>query len=94
MRTTNNLLFHTFIDLNVEVIRCSDYSNQGLKGRIVDETKNMIIIERANGKEKKLPKTACVFRFFLEDGKTMDVDGSAIAFRPVERPKKINLSKV
>jgi len=61
----------------------------GTKGRVVDETKNLIIIEKENGKEVKLPKVACTFRFMLDDGSTVDIEGKRIAFRPHERPKKV-----
>lgn len=87
MRTKNNLVYHTFIGLPVQVIRSSLRNLQGLKGKIIDETKNLLIIETSNG-EKKLPKISCTFRFFL-DGCWLDIDGKTIAFRPEERAKKL-----
>jgi ribonuclease P protein subunit POP4 len=89
MITKENLLFSTFIGLNVEIINSSQRTSVGLKGVIVDETKNLITIERADGKEVKLPKVSSTFRFTTEDGKTADVEGKDIAFRPYERPKKV-----
>ena len=89
MRTKSNILYSTFIGLAVEIANSSQRNLVGLKGRVVDETKNLIIIEKEGGKEAKLQKVACVFRFTLDDGKTIDIEGKSIAFRPHERPKKV-----
>lgn len=66
----------------------SQRSLVGLKGTIVDETKNLIVIETKE-KEVKVPKVSATFRFTLDSGETIDVEGSKIAFRPHERPKKV-----
>lgn len=87
MRTRKTLPYHTFIGLIVEVAKSSSRGLIGLRGKVVGETKNLIIIETETG-EKKIPKTGCVFRFFLNDG-PVEIKGSAIAFRPEERPKKV-----
>ena len=84
-----NLLFSTFIGLAVEIVNSSQRKLIGLKGVIVDETKNLITIEREDGKEVKVPKVSSVFRFSLDNGETIDVPGKSIAFRPHERPKKV-----
>ncbi|MFH1221750.1 MAG: ribonuclease P protein subunit [Candidatus Micrarchaeota archaeon] len=84
-----NLLFSTFIGLAIEVIGSSQRRLVGLKGKVVDETKNLLVIEKADGKEVKIPKASCQFRFTVDDG-TVAVDGSRIAFRHFERPKKVS----
>ena len=89
MRTKKNILYSTFIGLNVEIVNSSQHALIGTKGRIVDETKNLIIIEKENGKEVKLPKVGCTFRLTLDDGSTVDIEGKRVAFRPHERPKKV-----
>lgn len=86
--TKNNLLFSTFIGLHAEIINSSQRKLIGLSGEIVDETKNLIVIE-IEGLEKKIPKISSTFRFTLDDGSAMDVEGKSIAFRPYERPKKV-----
>lgn len=89
MRTRQNLLYHTFIGLDVEVINSSSRELMGKKGKIIDETKNLIVIEDAECREIRIPKAACVFHFYAEDG-ALDVDGRKIMFRPEERAKKLS----
>jgi ribonuclease P protein subunit POP4 len=94
MITKQNLLFSTFIGLSVEIVNSSQRALVGLKGAIVDETKNLIVIEvpPIDGKEARevrIPKVSSTFRFTTEDGKTTDVEGKDICFRPYERPKKV-----
>lgn len=89
MRTKNNLLLSTFIGLAVEISNSSQHGLVGLKGKVVDETKNLIVIEKQDGNEVKIPKVSSVFTFTLDDGSKMAVLGMKIAFRPEERPKKV-----
>lgn len=89
MITKQNLLYSTFIGLPVEITGSSQRSMVGLSGTIVDETKNLILIEKADGKEVKIPKASSTFRFTTEDGQKADLKGADIAFRPHERPKKV-----
>jgi ribonuclease P protein subunit POP4 len=88
MRTRNNLIYHTFIALAVEVVKSADRKLAGVRGRVVDETKNTLTLETGK-KEMKVQKVSSVFRFTLEDGGKMDVEGKSIAFRPEERAKKV-----
>jgi ribonuclease P protein subunit POP4 len=84
-----NLLFSTFIGLAVEIANSSQRKLVGLKGKVVDETKNLIVIEKEGGREVRVPKISSTFRFTVDDGSTVDVDGPKITFRPHERPKKV-----
>ena len=89
MRTKNNLLLSTFIGLAVEISNSSQHGLVGLKGKVVDETKNLIMIEKSDGSVVKIPKVSGTFTFTLDDGSKMSVLGKKIAFRPEERPKKV-----
>lgn len=100
MRTTKNILYHTFIGINTEVINSSSVELIGKKGKIVDETKNLIIIESDKESDKendsgkatreiKIPKNSCTFRFYTEDKLSVDVEGKKITFKPEDRAKKI-----
>lgn len=73
-----------FIGLDVEVLS-SPYS--GISGRVVDETKNTFTIDSA-GTEKMVPKSGNEFRFTYE-GRTYDIIGSKIVYRPEDRIKKV-----
>ncbi|MBU0586392.1 ribonuclease P protein component 1 [Candidatus Micrarchaeota archaeon] len=87
MRTAENLRIHELIGLEVEVERSSCRKWIGIKGRVVDETKNLLVIEK-KGKESRIPKISCSFLFILEDRNKVRLDGKDIAFRPEERTKK------
>ena len=89
MRTKQNILFHTFIGLEVEVVNSASRELIGKKGKIINETKNLIVIETAQGKEIKLSKVSSTFSFHLDEGSDFVVEGREIAFRPEERAKKL-----
>ena len=80
-----NLRKHELIGLRVEVVRATDAGLRGLQGVVVDETKNMLVVE-AGGKEKRIPKQGNRFRFEVP-GRT-EVEGDEIRFRPEDRIKK------
>ncbi len=88
-RNKNNILFSTFIGLEVELVNSSSHELVGLRGKVVDETKNLLSIEKKDGKVTKVQKVASEFRFTLDDGTEFDILGLKIAFRPEERPKKV-----
>ena len=56
MRTKKNILYSTFIGLEIEITNSSQRELVGLKGKVVDETKNLIIVEKSDGKEVKIPE--------------------------------------
>ena len=86
MISTRNLIRHEFIGLQVEVAESSNRFNIGIKGMIVDETKNILVIETANGL-KKIQKKETKFIFTIPDGRRVKVDGTKIITRPEERVK-------
>lgn len=82
-RTPENLVRHELIGLRVSVADADDPSKEGITGRVVDETRNTLEIEAADG-VKTVPKDEAVFRFELED-ETVQVDGTLLVARPEER---------
>ena len=72
------------IGLDIEVIKSENRFNKGIKGRIIDETKNMFIIE-TKGTRKKIIKDQCVFEF---KGKNIQINGKSLSARPEERIKQ------
>ncbi len=89
MLNKKDLIYSTFIGYPIEIIRSTIENLNGKKGIVVDETKNLLIIEDENKKELKIPKNSSIFKFFLENGETAIIDGEKICFRPHERPKKV-----
>jgi ribonuclease P protein subunit POP4 len=77
-----------FIGLEVVVSASTCENLRGLRGRVVDETRNMLAIELADGSEKMIPKECCSFEF-IEEGVRHRVSGNDIRFRPEDRIKKV-----
>lgn len=84
-RTAANLRKHELIGLEVAILRAADPSLVGVQGHVVDETRNMLVVE-AGGREKSVPKEGTLFRFELQGG--VEVDGDEILYRPEDRVKK------
>jgi ribonuclease P protein subunit POP4 len=80
-----NVRKHELIGLQVAVLRSPDPSLVGVRGLVVDETRNTLVVE-AGGREKRVPKEGTRFRFEVQGG--VEVDGDEILFRPEDRTKK------
>jgi ribonuclease P protein subunit POP4 len=89
MRTPENIARHELIGLKVKVASSSNPGIVGTSGRVIDESRNTLTIERTGGSEMKLLKEQCVLSFYLpEQTKWVDVDGKVILARPEDRIKK------
>jgi ribonuclease P protein subunit POP4 len=87
MRTPENLVRHELIGLNVKIVQSLNKTHAGLGGKVVDETRNMLFIEKADGKEIAIPKEVTVFSF--EVGRVwVKIDGRLLVGRPEDRIKK------
>jgi ribonuclease P protein subunit POP4 len=85
--TSRNLKCHELIGLEVTVLDHSSKSLSGISGRVVWETKNMLVIE-GEGRELMVPKLHGRFSFKLPSGDTVVIDGGEILGRPEERPRR------
>ncbi len=74
------------IGLDIEVVDAKNKSLIGLKGKIVDETKNTFVIE-VNGKEKSLLKDQVTLIIDFKKEK-IRAEGRLFLGRPEERIKK------
>jgi len=72
-----------FIGKDVEITDSENKSSIGLKGKIIDETKNIIVIKNQN-KIKKINKNQNKIHFVKEN---ITMDGKDIIGRPEERIK-------
>lgn len=86
--TPDNLTRHELIGLSVRVLEGCNPALQGLAGTVVDETRNMLVIETAPGAEKKLPKAGNLFCFIIPGGPRVGVRGERLLARPEDRIKK------
>ncbi len=80
-----NLRKHELIGLQVEVLRATDPGQVAVSGLVVDETRNLLVVE-TGGVEKRIPKQGSRFRFQIQGG--IEVEGDEIRFRPEDRVKK------
>lgn len=86
-----DLVRSELIGLEVEVVEASNKSLVGLKGLIVDETKNTLSIERGDVIKKVLKSQ--VMLNILFDGQTFQIDGKVLVGRPEDRLKKVRRIK-
>jgi ribonuclease P protein subunit POP4 len=87
MKVTPAVLQQCFIGLNAKVTRSSNPEYVSVKGEVVDETRNTLVILHEE-KEKKIIKDVAVFHFTLPDGTVVEIDGKSIVGRSENRVKK------
>jgi len=84
--TPQNILRHELIGLTVKVTNANDPMIEGIRGVVVDETKNMLMIS-AKRRKFMIPKNVATFRFDLPGGIRVDVDGERLVAKPENRLK-------
>jgi len=87
MKETPAIIQHEFIGLNAKVVKSSNPSYKGIKGQVINETRNTLVIFHKNQK-KTIIKEAAVFDFTMPDGTIVEIDGKVIVGRPENRVKK------
>lgn len=83
MRTKQNLVVHELIGLEAIVNNSSDPGIIGVSGKIVDETKNMLIINTKKG-IKKIAKNICILNLIVKN-EPIEIDGKTIVKRSEDR---------
>ena len=78
---------HELIGLKIAVIHSSNPLHWGIKGVVVDETKNMLVIAD-NSKKMQIPKEEATLGFTLSDGKFIEISGRQLLGRPVDRMRR------
>ena len=81
-----DILADDLIGLEAEVAECTDPGKAGIKGKIVDETKHLLVIATEKG-EKKVSKSESTFVFKYK-GKKVKVVGKLLVSSPEDRIKK------
>ncbi len=67
------------------MIEATDPSHLGLEGRVVDETRNTLLLE-VSGRELVIPKRGSVFVFRMEED--VRIAGDRLRHRPEDRVKR------
>lgn len=80
-----NIRKHELIGLPIIVTGAPDPSLVGLRGVVVDETRNTLRVETPRG-ERIVPKQGATFTFEIEGG--LVVAGDDLLFRPEDRIKR------
>lgn len=87
MKITPSILQHELIGLNARVVKSVHPNYVGIKGRVIDETRNTLVIQYDN-ERKIVAKNAVILYFTMPDGTVVEIDGKAIVGRPENRIKK------
>jgi ribonuclease P protein subunit POP4 len=87
MISPQNVIRHELIGFDVLVSGASNPLHRGLNGHIIDETKNLLVIETSTG-VKHIPKMHSRFQLHLPGSEFVEIDGSVMALAP---EKRINL---
>lgn len=81
-----SIVLSELIGLKVKVTKSLDPKQKGTVGKVIDETKNSLVLETKNGR-KMIIKKISVFKFY-SGNKSFTVNGEEINFRPHERIEK------
>jgi ribonuclease P protein subunit POP4 len=88
MITAHNIVAHELIGLDVEITKKDNCVDSKLHGKIVFETKNMILLNTSFG-IRRVPKAIVKkARFFLSDGGCF-ISGISLIGRPEDRVSRI-----
>ena len=87
MISSQNVLRHELIGMDILVSGAANPAQRGLSGRVIDETKNLLVIETPRG-VKRIQKMHSTFRLRLPSSETVEIDGSVMVLAP---EKRINL---
>ena len=84
--TPHNILRHELIGLTVKIARSTDPKMRLVSGKVVDETRNMLAVSQ-RGRQILVPKSISSFKFKLDNGTIVEVDGTRLVARPENRLK-------
>ncbi len=92
-RNRENLARHEWVGLAARVDAASDPTLVGLEGRVVDETQHTVTLERADGREVRVPKAGTRAVMTLPGGARAPLDLGELAYRPQDRVKRARQSR-
>ena len=80
---TKDIVSMNLIGKDIEITKSKNKSLIGVKGKVIDETKNMIILDN----QKKLMKSQSTFKIKIKNN-IYEIDGKVLQTRPEDRIKK------
>jgi len=86
MTDVKDITRHELIGLNVEIVESKNKSLIGLKGKIIDETKSLLLIQSDKG-VKKVLKDQVTINIQMKD-KKVQLEGKLLVGKPEDRLKK------
>jgi len=87
--TQQNVLAHELIGLFAKVIDSKDPLLKNLQGKIVYETRNILVIDLKQD-IKRIPKKVVKLSLRLPDGSDCIIDGVDLVGRPEDRIKRLS----
>ena len=88
MRSIENIIFHEGIGLTIKISECSQTGLTNLTGKIIFETKNMLVLRTLNG-IKKIPKKIILKCILYLPSTVCFIRGNQLIGRPEDRVLKI-----
>ena len=85
-----NILYHELIGLKITVRDSTDSSLNGLSGKIVSETRNMITIEKSDGKSVHVAKEVAKKIELVLDSGVCFISGSSLIGKPEDRIARLH----
>jgi ribonuclease P protein subunit POP4 len=93
MQKPNNITMHELIGLETEITESKNHGMVGIKGIVIDETRETLKLRNEKGEEKVIIKNQSKFKFSLPDKEAVEVDGKLLVGRPESRIKKQTIKK-
>lgn len=87
--TSQNVIAHELIGINAKITESKDPTLEKVAGKIVYETKNMLILNVDNKKMKMIPKKVVKLALELPDNSECLVNGSDLVGRPEDRIQRL-----
>ena len=81
--------FGTLINYEIEVVNSSNENYIGIRGKVLDETKNMLIIKSPKGKILKIIKRGSVFKIKVNENEEFVIKGNKLVGNIVKRVVEI-----
>jgi ribonuclease P protein subunit POP4 len=88
MKATPNIIRYEFIGTEAKVVRSTYHGYVGLRGKVIDETRNTFTILHNGRRKKNIVKDTSIFHFKFSDGTIIEIDGKLLVGRPEDRLKK------